>query len=83
MGYPCTCTHDLYISFFDKGYISHTVPVFQVPFQGDGDDLHVIVWMCSETFPRSYSVVVEYAQQTEMHPFRIVVICKTEGMVGV
>ena len=59
------------------------VPMFQFPFQGNGDDFHIFMRMCAEALSRSHTVVVQYTQGAEIHPAGIVILVETEGVVAV
>jgi hypothetical protein len=56
--------------------------MFQISFQGYGNDFHIIVVMCAKAHPRSDLVIVQYPQGTKVHSFRVVVLPKTEGVPG-
>ena len=72
--------HHLDIAFFNDGNIAHAVAVLQISFQGNADDLHVVVWMRAEAHPPVNGIVVQHPQCTEMHSLRIVVTSKAEGV---
>ena len=52
--------HGLYISRSDDAAVLMIVPMFQFPFQGNGDDFHIFMRMCAEALSRSHTVVVQY-----------------------
>src|SRR5690606_5383104 len=64
----CSGTHHLNITISDNGSISHTILVFQISFQRNADDLHIVVRMCAETAARFYSIIIKDTQYTEIHP---------------
>ena len=75
--------HGLYISRSDDAAVLMTVPMFQFPFQGNGDNLHILMRVGAKAFARSYPVVVQYTQGAEIHPAGIVILVETEGVVAV
>src|SRR5665648_22218 len=80
---PCSCRHHLYFSRPDDRSGTHAVAVFQLPFQNNGDNFHVIVRMSTKTHSCLNSIVIEHSQRSKMHPVGIVITRKTEGMPGV
>ncbi len=80
---PWAGAHHLDVTIPDHRNIAHAVFVFQVALQRDRDDFHIIMGMCAKAFGRSYLIVVEDAENAEMHAFGIVVVGKTEGMATV
>ena len=80
---PVSSTHHLHISFFDNSGIAHAVFVFEVPFQRDGDDLHIVVGMGAEPHALGHSVVIEDAQYAEVSPLRVVIISEAKGVMGI
>ena len=80
---PGACTHYLHIPVPDNRDIAHAVLVFEISFQRNGDDLHVVVGMRSEAHSTCYSVVIQNTQSAKLNPLRIVIIGKTKGMPAV
>jgi hypothetical protein len=57
--------------------------MFQVPFQWNAYNLHVVMRMRLEPSTSRNVIIIQHAQRAKMHPFRIVPTGKTEGMVSV
>ena len=55
--------------------------MFEITFEGDGNNFHIVMRMCSKSSCCGDFIIVEYAEYTEVHPFRIVVVGKTKGML--
>jgi hypothetical protein len=72
----------LNIALADDGGIAHTIPVFQVAFKWDADDFHIVVRMSAKTHPTLHPVVVQYAQDPEIHAIGVVIACETEAVVA-
>ncbi len=75
--------HHLDIAIADDGHVAHAVFVFEVAFERDGDDLHVVMRVGAEAFAAHDGVVVEHAQHAEVHAFGVVVVGEGEGVVTV
>mgnify|MGYP000084385057 FL=1 len=58
----CTGTHGLNIACGDGTAVLLAVAMFQLTFQGDGDNLHILMRVGAKAFARSYPVVVQYTQ---------------------
>ena len=77
------CTHGLDVAYGDGTAVLLAVAMLQPAFQGNGDNLHVLMRMGSEAFSRSYPVVVQNAQRAEIHAAGVVILVKTECMAAV
>jgi len=75
--------HELHAARFYHAAIAHAVLVFQFAGEDVGQNLHVAMRMCRKSHSRSDAIVVEHAQRTPMHVFRIEIVCKTERVIGV
>ena len=72
------CTHGLDVAYGDGTAVLLAVAMLQLAFQGNGDNLHILMRMGSEAFSRSYPVVVQNAQRAEIHAAGVVILVKTE-----
>ena len=79
----CSGTHHLDIAVFDDGGVAHAVLVFEIAFQRNTNDLHIVVRMRSEAHSRRNNIVIQDAQHAKVHAFRIVIISETERVVAV
>lgn len=73
--------HHLDFSARDGMAVVQAVPVAEFSFQGDGNHFHIFVRMGAESFFRENLVVVEHAQSSELHAFRVEIIGEAECVV--
>ena len=78
-----SCAHSLDISRSDNRTVSPVVFVLQGAFYNVGDDLHVLVWMCSESPAGFHPVLVNYPKRTESHVRGIMILTERERMAAV
>ena len=74
--------HHLNISISDDGGIAHAVFMFEITLKRDADDLHIVMRMLAEAHTAFHRIVVQYAEDTKMHPFGVVVTREAEAMVA-
>src|SRR6185295_11685798 len=83
VGETPTGAHDLDFSGSDDAMSPGIVTMFQRTFEGNGNNLHVVMWMLAETHASFYVVVIQYAEHSKMYPVGIVITRETEGMIGI
>src|SRR5215471_11615118 len=54
----CSCAHDLYIALLYYLHIAHIISVLQVTRCRNGNNFHVVVWMCAKTHAACDRVVI-------------------------
>src|SRR5689334_20779307 len=70
--------HDLHlVRMYDSG-IAHAVPMLQLSFKDDRDDLHIIMRMCAEAHAAGNGIIIKDAQRAKMHLPRIMPARKAE-----
>ena len=82
MGDPGAGAHHLDVSFPDDRGIAHAVLVFEVTFEGNGNDFHVVMWVSSKASGCCDFIIIEDAEHTKVHAFGVVVIGKAKGMAA-
>ena len=75
-------THHLDITGSNRFRILYTVAMSQIPFQRNGNYFHIFMWMSIKSHRRVYTVIIQHSQGSEMDSFRIVIVSKTECVVG-
>ena len=83
MKYACSGAHHLDIALFYHSNVAHAVLMTQIAFQRNRDDFHIVVRMLPKSHSAGNRVVIQYAQSSEMHPVRIIIMSKAECMVGI
>jgi hypothetical protein len=56
--------------------------MLQIALERDGNDFHIVMGMGPKPHARGDAIVIQYPQGTELHPFGIVVVCKTKTVVA-
>ena len=75
--------HDLHIPCTEDSFDAGAVFMSQGPFQGNGNDLHVLVGMGIESVAAFDHIIVEDAQGTEMYLFPVMPIPETKRVMAV
>ena len=75
--------HPLKLTDVDDRAVAHAVPVFQLPFQDIGDDLHVPVAVHAKALAGLHPILVHDPQRPEAHVDRIVVGVEREGVPSI
>ena len=78
-----TGRHHLYPARPQFLHIPHTVTVSQRPGKRNRNDLHIGVRVGSEPLAGCHGIVVQHPKRPEMDPLRIVIVRKTERMIGI
>src|SRR3954469_6474537 len=76
-------THSLNLAGTDDGTGTHAVLVFKRTFKNVGDDFHVTVRVCPESFTWSYTIFVNNAQRSESHVVRVVILVEGKRVIRV
>ena len=74
-------THGLNVALADDRSIAHRILVPEVTGEGNRDDLHIVVRMFAEAAARGHVIIVQHPERSEVHPFRVVVTSKAEGVI--
>lgn len=61
--------------------VVQAVSVAEPSFQRNGNHFHIFVRMSAEAFFRENLVVIEHAQSSELHAFRVEIISEAECVV--
>src|SRR4051812_44220965 len=75
--------HDLHITAVDNAFEACAVLVCNGSFQGDGDDLHILVRMRVEPSASLYHVIIQHTKGAKMHFFGMMPVTETKGVVAV
>ena len=73
--------HHLDFSARDSVAVVQAVSVAEPSFQRNGNHFHIFVRMSAEAFFRENLVVIEHAQSSELHAFRVEIISEAECVV--
>ena len=76
-------THYLHIAIANSGHGAHAVFVFQISFEWDADNFHVVMRVRTKAASCFHGVIIEYPEYAEVHSFRVVVIGETETVMGI
>ena len=83
VGYASSSAHPLDFSRLDNGSVAHAVLVAQSALEHVSDNLHVPVTVRWEASAWCHAIVIEYAQRSEAHEPRVVIVREGEGVLGV
>jgi len=75
--------HHLDLAFADDKFMAHVVLVDKAAFERNADDLHIFMWMRTETAAAGDGIVIQYAKHAELNSFGLVVTGETKGMPAV
>ena len=81
-GFTSTASCDSTITFIDGANITHAVFMFQISFQWNGNDFHIVVWVGCKTTTGGYIVIIEHTNGTKVYSLRVVPVGKTKRVVG-
>jgi hypothetical protein len=76
-------THDLDIALLNHGFVTHTVTVFEIAAQRNGNDFHVVVRVGAKAHAGCHRIIVEHTKGAEMNTGRFIITPKAEGMIAV
>lgn len=83
MAHTTSRAHHLHFSGFHGSDRPEAIPMFERTRKHDGYDLHIVVLVKTKTSSARYSIIIKHAECTKIETFRIKIIGKTKGVVGI
>src|SRR5262249_53549332 len=75
--------HPLHLARPDDGAVAEAVLVLEGAIEHVADDLHVAMAVGAEALAGRHAVLVDHAQRSEAHVFRVVVAAERKGVAAV